>query len=110
MSVAALAQHFHALHEQAGVLVRANIFLRDRSPEARPASSGIKLGFRPEQRILTADTGKNAPSVDLIVSSRKGYIGASLTSHRILLAAELLPPLGACVHNALHMRRPQIFA
>src|SRR5450432_560271 len=58
--VALAAQRFHALHEQAGIGLGADVFLGGGRPETRPAGARLELFLRPEQRIAAADAAVQA--------------------------------------------------
>src|SRR5687768_6182038 len=65
MTIAAGAQDLKPVHAVAVIAVRADVLLSDGLKEARPASAGIELSGRGEQRQATTDAGVN--SVALII-------------------------------------------
>jgi hypothetical protein len=63
MCVAELAAYGSAQHTEAGVALFHDVFFGDGRPEAWPASAGLELRVRAEQRSIAADASIEAALV-----------------------------------------------
>jgi hypothetical protein len=94
MGIAAGATDFSAAHEEGPVGMLADRAFLDRSPEARPAGTGIELGIGREQRLAAADAGIHARALLVPIGAGEGALRAVLTRNMKLLRRELLAPFG----------------
>lgn len=92
MSIAARALNLCAFHEERVVGPRDDILGRNRLPKARPASAGIELGLRAEQRRPAADASVESPCVQFVILIRERRLCPPLARHVVLLGSELVFP------------------
>src|SRR5262249_43684344 len=106
MRIARRAQYFGALHEEAPVLLGAEVLLGHRRVEARPAAAGVELRRRVEQRRAAAYARISSGFVGGPILAAEGRFGAFLPCHAVLLGRELFLPLRVrfrhfCRHESL---------
>src|SRR5437773_7556482 len=99
MSVALGASHRCPNHAEGRVSNLANILLRNRSPEARPSCSRLKLRVRAEQSILTAHAAVQTLIVHIPVLSREGSFRVCAPCNVERICSQLLPPLGIALDD-----------
>jgi hypothetical protein len=84
MRVARSAQHLGASHQVAGVLGGAHVLGRSRSVEARPAATGVELGFGVEEQGSAAGAAIASRFVGVPILSAEGRLGAFLAGDAVL--------------------------
>src|SRR5690606_31911627 len=93
MAAAASTMHLRAGHEQGIVLLGADR-IRQRFPEARPASAGIIFGFRGIGRQVATGTMEDTLAMFFEQGTGEGALRGFLAQHRILLPGQDFAPLG----------------
>src|ERR1700733_3080469 len=93
MGVALRAGNRCSCHEITGVRYGLNILRSDRIPEAGPPGSGVKLGLRAEQRIVTADAAVQAFFVQVPIFPAESHFGVGMAGDVESVRGELLAPL-----------------
>lgn len=91
--IATGAKNLSAHHQEAEIFFVGDRGLINRRPKARPASAGIKLGIRPEQRRITTDTPVEAGIFGIPIGARESSLSPVFPSDLKLLRGELGPPL-----------------
>src|SRR5271165_2620603 len=92
MRIAFSARHCRSDHAITRVSDAANVFGRDRLPEAWPAGSRIELRLRVEQGIVAANTAVEALVVQVPILSRVGDFGVGVAGYFKSARSQLLPP------------------
>src|SRR5471030_250827 len=86
--IAGGADYFGANHAVADIADLDHRTVANRRVEARPATAGIKLGFRIEQRLVAADAVVNAVSLGAVVLAGERSFGAFEATNVVLLRIE----------------------
>ena len=92
MGIAAGTLDLDPMHAVAEVVEAANGGVTDRLKVARPATAGIELGIRIEQRRITAGAVIDARCLGLVVLARERALGRAEPADLELLVGELFTP------------------
>ena len=105
VGVTTAAVNFVARHAVAEVLLGADVLVRDRLKEARPARSRVKLGIRAKERETASYARIDTCLVVVVENPAEGAFCALCSSHFVLLRCELCPPLLVGLHDSLYACR-----
>ena len=90
----AAAGDFGATHEVAAVFVLGNRRLFHRCNETGPATAGIKLGRRVEERLTATDAALDTGFLAVPVGAAEGRFGAFFAGDVVLRWRQASPPFG----------------
>src|SRR5262249_7373569 len=93
MPAAARAMDLCPRHTKRGIPPCADGIVGQRRPKTWPTGATLKFGFRREDAVVAASTGKDARA--MLVEQRTGEwpLGRALPEHRILRRCQQLAPL-----------------
>src|SRR5205823_7008386 len=98
----ARAQHLCPAREPARVVLLGHRVGGDRLPEARPTGARIEFRFRREQRLAAADAFIDARVLGRVILAAERALRAVIARDVVLLARELLLPLGVGLDDLVH--------
>src|SRR3954471_7375398 len=104
MSTASMAVHLGADHAEGAVRRRAD-GVRQRSIEAGPSGAAVELGVRREQRLIAGGAEERTSAVLVVERAGAGRLGPVLAQNLILIAVQLLAPLGVRLRYLEHLAR-----
>ncbi|MNN53474.1 hypothetical protein D3C81_1682320 [compost metagenome] len=102
--IAARAEHLDAVHAVAEILHPTQCLGGNRLEIARPATAGVVLGIRVEQRRIAAGTVVDARSLAVVVLAGEGALGPLETADLELAFRQLLAPLIQRLFDLLHVK------
>src|SRR5262245_34900583 len=101
VAAAARTRHLRPHHPVGRVDLRVDAVERGRLDEARPAGARVELRLGAEQLRPTAGAAVDARLLRVDVGAGEGPLGALPAQHLVLLRAELGPPIGVRLLDAL---------